>query len=369
MNEHVRSSANAAQHELIIPHPAKITAKFPLQLKGTSVPCWESWNHPRAALFDNLESYARFFPAEQLAIVYSGGNVTFGSQGYQLLDLLELIGDLDSMAGCEGFEELIAGFRNAPQFRSTIYEAKMAKWCLSRAMTRSLRFGPVVPTNRGPKKPAFLWETSFGSPYVECKQASAHENSIQKRLHRLFAVATAEYANHPLDDATLRLDLSVGSRIANGVEGRVRTAVGKLCRAGVSDQVVEVGEIRGVVNSRLVLFPPEAETVRVFQITVGTVPTKLDAENAHITMGLGMGRFREQLVARLVREARQQLPDDGIGVVFIDLGATQAVADKLKSLMGSSAYQRTPWICLSVGQVPVQAMWQNGQPLDGRLWQ
>jgi hypothetical protein len=235
------------------------------------------------------------------------------------MDLLELIGDLDSMAGCDGFKELIAGFRNAPQFRSTIYEARMAKWCLSRVVTQSLRFGPVVPTNRGPKKPDFLWETSLGSPYVECKQASAYENSVQKRLNRLFAAATAEYAKYPLDDATLRLDLSVGSRIANGVEGRVRAAVGKLCLAGVSGQVVEVGEISGVINSRLVRFPPDPETVRKYEITVGTVPTKLDAENAHITMALGMGRFREQLVARLVRQARQQLPDDGIGVVFIDL--------------------------------------------------
>jgi len=352
-------------------HPDHLNTTRKLDLSRTAdraALITDNANHPRAALFDNLESYARYFPAEQLAII-SGGNVRFGRQGYQLLDLLELIGDLDSMAGYDGFEQLIAGFRNAPQFRSTIYEAKMAKWCLSRAVTRSLRFGQVVPTNRGPKKPDFLWETSLGSPYVECKHASVYENSIQKRLRRLFAVATAEYAEHPLEDATLRLDLSVGSRIANGVDGRVRTAVGQLCRAGVSDQVVEVGEISGVVRSRAAPFPPGVETVRVYQITVGTVPTKIDAENAHITMDLGMGRFREQLVARLVREARQQLPDDGVGVVFIDLGATQAVAEKLKSLMGSSAYQRTPWICVSVGQVPVQAMWQNGQPLDGRLWQ
>ena len=48
INEHVRSSANAAQHQVILPHPAKVTVKFPLQRKGPSVPCWESWIHRRA---------------------------------------------------------------------------------------------------------------------------------------------------------------------------------------------------------------------------------------------------------------------------------------------------------------------------------
>jgi hypothetical protein len=308
--------------------------------------------HPKAALFDALESYVEYFPGEQMATVYSGGTVRFGSHGYHLLELLELVGDLKSMSSCEGFDDLIAGFRNAPQFRSTIYEAKRAKWCLERAVTRSLRFAPVVQTNRGLKKPDFLWDTAIGSPYVECKQASAHENSRVQRLNRLFRVATVEYGRHPLTDGTLRLDLSIGPSIANGVEKRVTSVVRQLCRSGAADQAVELGEVKGVICSRRVRAQPDSETVRVFQVTVGTVPTKLDAENAHITLTLGMGRFREQLVARLVREARQQLPDEGIGVVFVDLGAVQAATERLRGLMGSSAYLRTPWICCKCSARP-----------------
>ena len=94
----------------------------------------------------------------------------------------------------------------------------------------------------------------------------------------------------------------------------------QMCQLGVVDEAVALGEVRGVICSRLVLAQPDSETLGVSQVTVGTEPTKLDAGNAYITMGLRMAKFREQLVARLVREARQQLPDEGIGVVFVNLG-------------------------------------------------
>lgn len=142
----------------------------------------------------------------------------------------------------------------------------------------------------------------------------------------------------------------------------------KLCAAPQLDQPIEIGEVTGVVRPRVAPLPTSSEVLRIFQMTVATTPTKLDMENAQLSLELDMGDFRTQLAMRLVREARQQLPDAGLGVIFVDLSSIAAAMAKLRQVMASRHYLRTPWICFSIGGVPAQAVWINGQALDGSLF-
>lgn len=65
--------------------------------------------------------------------------------------------------------------RLPPRFSET------AAWCTARAVTRSLRFSPEVARNGGVKRPDYLWETTLGDLFCECKQAGEFEDNFRRR--------------------------------------------------------------------------------------------------------------------------------------------------------------------------------------------
>lgn len=327
-------------------------------------------SHPKADLFQHLDVHRRFFPNPALQTVYSGGFVSFHNRGYLITDLVEVAMALDSMSSFGGFDRLLAGFRNERQFHSTIYEAKIAHWCQTRRLSRRLEFSPLIQTSRGPKRPDFLWTTQRGQIYVECKQADTVESRSLKRTNSLLQTIQETYDSLTGWNDSLRLDLFISPAALNGVELRLRRVVLKLHQDQQADRSIRDGEVLGTLRRRDELPEPLEEVITSYRMVVGPEPTRLARENSHLSLALSVERSRQLTVARLVRDARKQLPDQGrgVGAVFVDMGREVAAGKKIQQLIGTPSYERTPLIGISVMQTPVQLHWRTGQPFDNDLF-
>ena len=184
-------------------------------------------------LTDNLEDYVRLFKEPDFLTLYQGGllsiqgpnNVQFGLHFESLLGITDLLTRLEQYAG---FQSLIEGFRNPTQIIATLFEVPGAAWCASRKLNQSLEFSPKVPVGGSIKRPEFLWHTTLGDLYCECKQENSVDNKATKRVQKLFEVMGKAYdVNGPWDES-FRLDLIVGHPARDGtnqiIEQLVREA-------------------------------------------------------------------------------------------------------------------------------------------------
>lgn len=323
---------------------------------------------------DHLDEYLAMFPEPHGRKVYSGGLISIEtgakqSQGFELGHMLRVAKSLQNLKIYKGFEKLMAGFRNPPQIPASLFEVEVADWCISRAVTKSLEFSPHVIVKGNSKYPDFLWKTDLGDLYCECKRGDEFENKFTKRLNWLHGIVeTAHQANGPWDPSH-RLDVSIWTSAKNGVEQRINNVLVQASTAvranRFEDKVFQDGEVSAILRFRKEMPSLQHDTIRVSSVTVGTTPTALTPENAHLTLTMSVAKHRERAATHLLRQARSQSPSNQPGAVFISLGGPHAAQKKLQELMVHPAYENTPWAAIWGGEIGV--VWRNGQPFDGRL--
>lgn len=319
-------------------------------------------------LTEQLTHYRRFFPAPEWGVVYSGGHVTAPgtTQGFGLEHLLTITNELRVLEQLPGGTGLVASLRNPTQVRATIFEIESATWCTTRLAHRGLEFGVPVVRNGKLKRPEFRWSTELGTLWCECKEASRFSSKATALVNRLATAADAAYEAAGPWPADSRVDVFV-TGVRNGIEKVIERTVREMHRSapdGGEEPAVSAGEVRVTHRLRSSPRPLPRDCLSTFRVTVGTTPTKLDPSNAHISVTLDVSRHIQRVTARLIREARAQLPTDEPNAVFLsDVGigsAIDAVTNQIES--GGSLVFAGLW-----NGGTLQQVWRNEQPFDDQL--
>jgi hypothetical protein len=320
-----------------------------------------------------LTDFLELFPEQHWRTIRGGMLVVRAGKSstvFSLENMLHITRSLKKMKKYKGFEKLVEGFRNPTQVSATWFEVKVAEWCAGRAVSISLEFSPEVLVKNRTKNPEFLWETSLGRLYVECKRAAVFENSFIKRFQRLHDVLSEEYSRLQPWEPALRLDLSIEGVALNGIESRLRQVIQTAAlasRAREPRSHFQIGEVLADLRPRQEPPPLALGSVRSGQLLVGTEPTKVEVENSLFTFSMSLSAYRDRAVAKLLREARTQLPAGASSAAFIELGgANESQTKKVQSLLGQSTYANTPWVSIWSSELQ-SAVWRDDQPFDHRL--
>ena len=78
--------------------------------------------------------------------------------------------DLAAVAHCDNFVATLQGVANPPQFDDSMFEVRMARWCIELPAVNSLRFGPEYNVRGHLKRPDFEIATPIGPVVCECKR-------------------------------------------------------------------------------------------------------------------------------------------------------------------------------------------------------
>lgn len=328
---------------------------------------------------ENLDDYLSFFPEPCWHTIYPYGAYRLGTVSFDaprnrgvnfdFLQLLRATETLKRLRSCAGYESLIAGFRNPAQAQSTLFEVTVAGWCAGRAVTRALEFSPAVEVRGHTKRPEFLWHTEIGAVYCECKQGKVIESDFKRRVNNLLLCLNGVYQRFKPWEPSLRLDVCFDGRTTNKIESRFRDVVARAAGAlRADDYAGAVFEGEGVSAALRPRGEPPQEkgTVMACMATVTSTPTNL-ADAADLTLTVSLSRYRRQATAELLRDARTQLPEDGVGAIFLEFDATLADGGKVNSLLRQPVYENTPWVSLWDRDRLMTAYWRSGQPLDDRL--
>lgn len=327
-------------------------------------------------LLAHLEDYVRFLGDSSWQTVYGGGLIvpTSGRRGvsFNLADAMTLTRTLVRLEDIPGFPGFLAQFKNPSQIAATIFEARVAEWCLDRKAATSIELSPHVRTARGSiARPDFLWHTARGDLYCECKSGVLLETKARSRLVRAFSELKRSYARHPSWSVAYRLDVRVRDQLLNEslvdidkiVDGAIEAdRAGTQLEWGCSDRRIEVkfrkrGEKLDQSHGELVMQMAQVDTKGV---SLG--------DAAHLTLAMPTGGLRSRMVAHFAKEARRQLPSDGArGAVFIEMFNTRGLSEKLETLVSQDEYARTPWISLWSRGAFMSATYRLGQPFDESL--
>jgi len=140
-------------------------------------------------IVNNLASLVHFLgPQEWMIWRYSGFIVPTGHKSHRplnVVDAVELGLTLQIVSRCYGFLEFLKGFANPTQFDDTLFEARIARWCLERPTIKRLRFAPMYHVLGRAKRPEFEIQTPIGWLVCECKQLHLHTHDSTKRLTRI----------------------------------------------------------------------------------------------------------------------------------------------------------------------------------------
>jgi hypothetical protein len=327
-----------------------------------------------AELIQNeLLDYLRLFPEEHWRKIYPNGwlDVKAKNRAHTVMDIewmLRITRSLKKLSGYKGFEKLLAGFRNPAQVLATVFELEVAEWCAGRAVTLSLEFGPEVLVKGRRKYPEFLWKTSLGDLYVECKRGEEIDNDFARRLENYREFVEKEHKRHAPWHESFRLDIVIAGARLNGTQWRLRDVISRasIQQSGDAGTQIQVGEICATFRSRVEAPPMLPGMASAGCIVVGTQPTKLDFENAMFTISMSIEAHRARAAGQLLREARTQLPTDHLSAVFIQIGSIEVCQKKVAALLQQRAYANTPWVAIW-GSGGMRAVWHMNQPFDNRL--
>ncbi len=326
-------------------------------------------------LTNHLEDYVRLFKWPDFHNLYQGGllsiqgpnNVQFG---FHFESLLEITGLLTRLERFPGFPALIEGFRNPTQVKATIFEVQVAAWCESRKVCRSIEFSPEVQIGDGIKRPEFLWQTTLGDIYCECKQENSIDSHAHRRMKTLFDVIGKAYEENAPKDKTTRLDVIIQHPAPNGTE--------KIIWRLVRDAALrhEAGTWGGEIVDQVVTVRMATESDDMPDI-IGCMqyqnkvleggPEPALSTKARYTLTMSVMEHRLRQLAKLVRDARTQLPPNKSGAIFIDIGGSQVFVDKLNELIAQPEYANIAWVSLWEGGQALKAVIRHGQPCDARL--
>lgn len=304
----------------------------------------------RESVATNLDAYLHYFRGDQWRILHERGivRVSVGEKrthGFRLSHLLEVTRWLAWFKDCEGFDRLVEQFGNASQIESTAFEVEMAAWCATRTAHMELAFSPQVATPSGVKRPDMRWVTAQGQLYVECKMASTFESNLRRSLTHLESEADRLYKRHSTWRDDLRLDIVVARRTREFAVWLPDA----IARAAAAD---EPGLVSAIEGASIALLPRDAPSPRIGEAVtgglarVGSTATRLDLAT-YIRVTLSASSARAGTAARLVKEARRQVPPDGLGLIFIGLGSTPAAVARVSSLIRASEYSHIPFVAIS----------------------
>jgi hypothetical protein len=326
-------------------------------------------------LVGHLEDYLRLFKWPEFHTIYQGGllsipgpnNVQFA---FQFEPFLRLTDPLTRLEQYSGFSSLIEGFRNPTQINATLFEVQVAAWCSTRKVTQSIEFSPQVHVGGSIKRPEFLWRTSLGDIYCECKQENSVDNKATKRVQKLFELVGKAYdANGPWDES-LRLDMIVGHPARDGVNQIIKRLVGEAA-SRQRDGRWEGEIVNGVVTLKLAKKTDDVPNVtgcaQFHNKELKGGPEPILSTNSRYTLTMSVMGHRLQRLVELVRDARTQLPQNHPAAIFIDIGGSQVFVDKLNELIAQSSYANIAWISLWEKGQFLKPVIRGGQPLDARL--
>jgi hypothetical protein len=333
----------------------------------------------RKLVEDQMGNYLKWFKAPEWHIVYSGGMMSgpeprgkHARMGSSLERLLTITAKLELLQDFQGFNNLISGLENPSQIAATFFEIDVASWCTTLGAHRDIMFSPSVTKRTGIKYPDFLWQTALGSLYCECKQLNMWQRTETQRADTLMSLAAEKMGDPDLWPRDKRIEVLIHGRFRRDSEERLKTAVEQqasevrrsLHPSRFSDDSFTVS-VRDRSEAPLRL----PDSVTVFQVQVGNVPVRLDDhQSAHLIVTRSTALARARALRDFVKEAKQQLPDEGPGGIFIEMpGGIDIAAQKLQEMLGNPAHHAVVWASIWTGGIPARAVWQNGQPFDARL--
>lgn len=332
-----------------------------------------------AKVRDNLDNFLKWFTAPEWRTVYSGGLISgpktkgrSSGMASSIERLLDITAGLSTLEEYAGFDQLISGLANPSQIASTIFEIEVAAWCASRKHHSALTFSPRITNRAGIKYPDFLWHTSLGDLYCECKQLNMWQRSETLRANSLLATAAeimGDSASWPKD---VRMEIVIRNSLRSDAERELRAVVDQYAtavRQGSRPGIYQAGAFSVAVCSRSDLPAGASDSIIVYQVQVGPSPVLLSSHIcAHLIITKSIGMARVRALRGFVKEAKEQLPDAGPGGVFIEMSSgVDPAAQKLQEMLGHPAHRAIVWASIWTSGMPVTAVWQNGQPLDGRL--
>jgi hypothetical protein len=322
----------------------------------------------------HLEDYCVCLASEKWHRVVSGiVNIRTGEKGqagFDIADLLTLVGSIKNLKGYEGFAVVLAGLENPTQIQSTIFEITAAEWCRSREVSVELVFNPTAFVKERVKHPDFLWRTTLGDCYCECKKANHLQNAVTARASRMAGLLDTFYKRYDAWDPSLRLDVTFGRGSTNQLHREFEWIVAQAQRAmGESNALgalITTTHVSARFRQRTEEPPRCPDTLRQSLASIGTVATELRAAT-YLTVTMDIAGYRSAAAARLVREARTQLPESATGLIFVEGVGRAAAGERLNTLLTSPAYSNTPWVSLWMFGQCIGAVWRNHQPFDAAL--
>jgi hypothetical protein len=315
---------------------------------------------------NHLDDYLRYFEEPAWSQMFLGAHIMApGARGgWELRDLLDCARRLRNLAGLLGFEDLLVGLRNPTQVHATMFEIETADWCLARSVTQGIEFGVNVAARGDPRKPEFLWHTTLGDLFVECKQAALFESALRARVDRFTEVVRTAIGGAESVPEDLRLDVFVRLPARNGIDLRIARAVKDALDRAALGEAASYEEVTATLRARAVDLDRPYGTVRSFLPAPNT--SLIHATSAYSSLVVEAEPYYERVAATLIRRARDQLPRDGIGAVFVRTLHTMRAIARANALLAQTAYERTPWISLVSSGISVP-MWRPDQPFDNRL--
>jgi hypothetical protein len=326
-----------------------------------------------------IHDFLKWFKAPEWHLVYSGGMMSGPEPrgrsprpGSSIERLLDITAKLRLLQGCSGFERLIAGLDNPSQVDSTIFEIEVAAWCTSCRYHKGLTFSPAVVKRTGVKYPDFLWETTLGNLYCECKQLNMWQRTETQRASTLMSRTAEAMGDAELWPKDMRMEILIHGQFKQGSEDRLRATVQQQTSEvsrGLRPSPFQDDTFTVAVRDRSVNPLTLPDSINMYQVQVGSVPIQVnDFRNAHLMVTKSIGFARGRALRDFVKEAKKQLPDNGPGGVFIEIpSGIDAATQKLQEMLMQPAHHAVAWASIWIGSTPARAVWRDGQVFDARL--
>ena len=251
---------------------------------------------------------------------YGGFVLQAGQKNQRFLaipEAVELGASLQVLSRCEDFGALLRGFDNPTQFDDTLFEVRIARWCVERPTVKSLRFQPSYTVLGRQKQPEFELQTPIGRVVCECKRLHLHNHDWTARLTRI-----ADAFDTAMQAAGIPPEVRLEVVINRVIHGDVREVAADACRQVRDIQegsIAEVGPFSLRVSRVGSPVLPNDCFVQVGKIRVGSTPTGILPETNYLRVSSPwMERAFVRTMGVLINRAHRQLPHDRPGVIFID---------------------------------------------------
>ena len=324
---------------------------------------------------DNLDHALRFLEHPDWHRVYSGGMIAVRvgpklSFGTDLARVLELGSALERISAYPRFNLLLANLKVPTQIKATAFEATSAAWCSQRMIHRSLEFYPGVDVNGHKKKPDFLWHTTLGDIYVECKTTNSIESKFSARLTGVSQDVGTQYDLHNSWQGT-RLNVVVDTlrgNVADSIQRVVSEAAAAAAQATWKGAVFKHGSISAFLTDRGAELVVDQKYAHFSQVMIEKTGVAVPISDARWRVLLPAERYREESVAKALKDARSQLPTNQTNAVFIEAErSTAAMQSRLLKTISLPDYTHVQWVSLWAFGHYLWAGWTEGQPFTDNV--